>query len=449
MLPTTYTPSALSAWPRQLWARPRHRFILLAIFAAAFALILLRTATVPLHDNKARSSIRGDQYSDVNTYSAARYFRDHGVAHTYGLPVHKYSPTHPADSAIVYTHYPALPDWVAGAVFALTGTDHVAWLRLVPILLSVFLCGYVFTQLSYWLPHPAMALWGGALVVLSHYFLFFADSFHKHVYEELFKWLFVFGLLAYYRDRKLGQLLLCALWYALAAHSSFEPVVYLAVVALGFSWVYTGSPLRWPVFVLGASAALSVALHFYTVYLYWGSWQGLMNDLTQSALHRIQGTGPLAEAGNQALGLGQYLQIPFQWFNRPERLFMLPGWGLLLLLLLAGRGLRQVALPAPAGIRLWRIGLVLLLATLSWSLVMPQHFLVHLFVTRHWGIFYGLIGGYCLHAYAQGLCRSWASLRLPARLLHSLLIVYVLAMAISQQLLDWFRHGFLYPFLHH
>lgn len=429
------------AYLHSLYPEAWQRRIIWAAFIFSFTLILLRAFVVPLSDHQARGDIRGDWYSDQNTLSAARYFRDFGFGPSKGLPMFGYEGDGRADTAYAYTHYPALPDLVAGTAMYATQSDAVWVLRMVPILVSAFWFWLIFYMLGHMLPQPGMALAGGLLVVLSHYFLFFADTYHKHVYEELFKWLYVYALWAYFAQNRKKQLVWAALWMFLAVQSSYEPVVYLAIATLGLSWYYRGSPLRWQVWVLGAASVAGVASHVLRVYAYMGSWAALVQDYQDSLQHRTQGSGVSTMNETGGLEWWHYMKIPFEWFNRPERLFQLTGWAFLLL-----------AIPAMLYLRrqhraLFALCLTLFVATIAWSLVLSQHYLVHLFTTRHWGLLYGVLGGVALVLYLQRLRADWLRPVLLPKVLHGLFIAYILVMAVSQQWLDWFRYGFLYILL--
>jgi hypothetical protein len=93
------------------------------------------------------------------------------------------------------------------------------------------------------------------------------------------------------------------------------------------------------------------------------------------------------------------------------------------------------------------IGITLLTAGVSWSFVMTQHFLVHLFTTRNIGMFYGFVAGYGCYAYI-GLLKKHFKERKPLYMTaHVIFIGYTAVMFFSQQFFDlYIRYGFAYPF---
>src|SRR6218665_1517338 len=83
------------------------------IFAFSFLVIIFRVLFASVYDNtRVRNQVYGDGYSDINTLSSAKYFLDSGFTQTTFLPVHDYYPA--TGHAQVYTHYPALPNILAG-----------------------------------------------------------------------------------------------------------------------------------------------------------------------------------------------------------------------------------------------------------------------------------------------------------------------------------------------
>ncbi|MBX3101044.1 MAG: hypothetical protein KF690_00890 [Bacteroidetes bacterium] len=421
---------------------PWQRRALLGGFVLAFALITWRATVVPLGQagNPARNMIRGDAYSDINTLSAARFFRDYGFGETYLLPVFKYPGHGMRDTIMVYTHYPALPDVLAGLSAQVLGADDDRNLRVLPILLAMVLYGYMAWLLVQWLPQPRMAVAGTLVVALSHYFVFFADTYHKHLYEELFVWLCTGTLWVYYtRGRRWPWLALAGLWMVLAVNASFEPIVFLAIVVAGFSLLYTRRLLTVETLLLGAVCVCGFVLHLWQVRLYMGSWEAMWHEMFTSLQVRSQGVGAGGNELGRSLMWYDYLKVPFDWLNRIERLFLLPGWALAGLSVWAMR--RQWVRGER---RLFWLGVILLLAGMGWSLVMAQHFIVHLFTTRHMGMFLALMAGYALPLYVDTVRAHFARRNLPWQIFHVLFIGYMLVMACTQQLADWYCYGFGY-----
>ncbi|MFY8020064.1 MAG: hypothetical protein ACOVP1_02655, partial [Bacteroidia bacterium] len=91
-----------------------HQQIKYILFVFCFSLILFRLVNISIYtEGRARSAILGDAFSDKNTISSAKFFLDSGFTQTVFLPVHEYDPQSDAVHQ-VYTHYPALPNILAG-----------------------------------------------------------------------------------------------------------------------------------------------------------------------------------------------------------------------------------------------------------------------------------------------------------------------------------------------
>lgn len=129
--------------------------------------------------------------------------------------------------------------------------------------------------------------------------------------------------------------------------------------------------------------------------------------------------------------------MSYDLLNRVERYFLIPGWAILVLGYLGMRLLKKESLKA------YRIGLVLLVASLIWALVMPQHFIVHTFTTKQVGLFYGFIVGYGLWAYWLYCREAFRKRKWPLMVMHTLFIGYILVMFLSQQVWQMYvKYGF-------
>jgi hypothetical protein len=418
------------------------RYILIAAFIFCFSIVIVRVIKVPLFNaGKARDFIHGDAYSDINTYSALHYFYDFGFTKSCFLPVHGYY----GDGVQIgaggaYTHYPALPDILAGAYTKILNTKSDQWVRIFPVLISMAFFFFIFHFFKTLLPDAKAAFIGALMVVLSNYFIFWADNLHKHLYEEIFKWLYVYVLFIYYRDQQKNKklLVICGLLFILATNVSFEPVTYLAVVTVGMSWIYQRKIFSWENIFLGAMPVIGFGIHFYQNILYFGSLSTALADMTNAATLRTVGNTSVQNELKRNLEFLDYLSIPWIWSHRIERFFLIAGPAFFFLAYLGLKELKK------ADIKLFELGIVLMLATLSWNIVMTQHSLVHVFTTRHIGIFYGFVIGYGLLKYYSLLKNDWAGNIWYKKVLHVIFIGYVLAMAISQQLLDFVRYGWCY-----
>jgi hypothetical protein len=417
------------------------KYILIAAFIFCFSIVIVRVIKVPLFNSgKARDSIHGDAYSDINTHSALKYFYDFGFTKSCFLPVHDYRGNKIEKSMKVYTHYPALPDILAGVYAKILNTRSAKWIRIFPVMISITFFFFIFYFFRKILPDKNAAFVGALILVLSNYFIFWADNLHKHLYEEFFKWIYVFLLFLYYNNQQKNKILLvlCGLIFILVTNISFEPVTYLAVVTVGMSWIYKRKIFNWENFFLGIMPIIGFGLHLYQNVLYFGSFQTAIADLTNSATLRTVGNETAQNELKRNLGLMDYLSIPFVWSYRIERYFLIAGPAFFYLAFLGLKELKK------ADKRLFELGIVLLIATLSWNLAMTQHSLVHSFTTRHIGIFYGFVIGYGLLKYYSLFRKDWSEKILYKKVFHIVFIGYIVLMAAAQQLWDYLRYGWFY-----
>ncbi|MBC7425209.1 MAG: hypothetical protein H7321_01635 [Bacteroidia bacterium] len=262
---------------------------------------------------------------------------------------------------------------------------------------------------------------------------------HKHTLEELLKWLYVWLMLLYYRAENKPVIIVAALCliYIAIINISFEPVPYLAIMTIAFSWVFTRkifTPLN---LLLAAMPILGFSIHLYQNFHHFGSWTKVFEDMNHAAADRVKGVakGEL----HRALTFKEYLEIPFLWFNRMERFYLIPGWSFLVLMLL---GLKRVK---RENLQTFRIFLALAFCSVCWSFLMSQHYYIHTFTSRHWGLFFGLIIGYGLFEYRRLLLQTWKTSGIAMKVFHVIFIGYTVAMALSQQVWDlYIRYGFGY-----
>ncbi|HSZ24529.1 MAG TPA: hypothetical protein VK766_02365 [Cytophagaceae bacterium] len=415
--------------------------ILIAAFIFSFSIVIIRIISVPLlNSGKARDSIHGDSYSDINTYSAMRYFYDFGFGKSYLLPVHGYKGDGNSANMGAYTHYPALPDILAGSYARILHTTDTRWVRIFPLLISIGFFFFIVHFFQTLLPDKNAAFIGALVLVLSNYFIFWADNLHKHLYEEILKWVYVYLLFLYYReDRKNKWLIvLCSLIFILVTNISFEPVTYLAIVTVGMSWIYKRNIFTFETILLGFAPVIGFGLHFYQNILYFGSVDLALADMTHAAALRTTGIESVQNEMKRNLTFLDYISIPYYWSFRIERLFLIPGPAFFFFAYLGLKEIRKV------NQQLFGLGIVLLIASLSWNIFMTQHWLVHTFTTKHLGLFYGFVIGYGLLSYYDLVKKDWASNVVFKKILHVIFIGYILVMALSQQLFDYFRYGFFY-----
>lgn len=431
-----------------------YRKIYLFVFLFCYVLIVWRVMNVPLYNyDQGRNFIHGDGFSDKNVHSTAMFYKDFGlVDRTCLLPVFNYkgdgdtlkNVAHPEKSVLVYTHYPALPDMLGATYSYVLNTKSDQWIRIFPILISIGFFFFIIKFCNRFIEDHRAAFYSILIILLSNYFIAWADTLHKHLYEEFIKWGFVYLLYDYYKKGKpQGYFWLLVLLYIVVANVSFEPIVYLAVVCIGFCWIFDRKILNWETVVLGLASILGFGLHLYQDYLYFNhSWEAVYKDMHTAVAERTTGVEGDPKSDMGKLSLGNYLEIPFSWFNRLERAFLIPGWAMLVFGFLAMKkyyyGNRE----------LFYVCLTIFAATISWSIVMPQHFTVHLFTVRHWGIWMALLSGVGIVEYMRLLKQNFKVDQWYWKTAHVVFIGYIVVMLLSQQVFDlYLKNGFLYPLL--
>jgi hypothetical protein len=414
---------------------------LLIIFTLIFCYIVIiaRVANVSMYDNsKARDFYHGDGRSDKNAHSTAMYFFDFGAQKSYYLPVFDYKGNNDTSSVSVYTHYPALSDNLTAIYAKLFQTKNERIIRIIPVVLSCLFVLLIFYLLHTFYQDKKLASITGCILLLSNYFIFWADNLHKHQYEEFFKWLFVLIIYLYYENNRKGYyLLFLMVIFIINANISYEPILYMAIVSVGFSLLYDKKLFSKETILLGIAAVIGLSVHLIQTSFYFGNIHLALNDMKEAATLRTIGneTG-LNELGRK-LDWTDYLNIPNLIQLRIERVYLIPGFAFFFLGFL---GLKKVK---NENKKTFSILIILLIASISWFLLMTQHATVHCFTIRQFGIFYTLALGYGLVAYYE-LYQSKIKFSKLYLTLHYLFWVYIIAMAISQNFIDYFRYGLLY-----
>lgn len=117
----------------------------------------------------------GDPWSDGNAMTAGRYFATEGFIETAFTPILDVGPID-ADS-LRYTHYPPLPDLVAGAVQTLIGPDHLTVHRLLALVWSAIALLLFHRYISALLGRAVASL-SVVLIATNLLFLQYADTVH-------------------------------------------------------------------------------------------------------------------------------------------------------------------------------------------------------------------------------------------------------------------------------
>jgi len=161
----------------------------------------------------------GDSASDYNVMTSGRNFAKYGFLHLRLTPF-VLDPAYmtSADSAMVYTHYPQLPDLMNGLERALFGFTDLVQFRLVALAFSFSALFFVYQLVGmYWSRQAAqltLALW-----VINPLWIQHADYLHHGPYAAFFG----FGAL-YFLFRHLNE----ERWGFLAASGAFVFLVFMA-----------------------------------------------------------------------------------------------------------------------------------------------------------------------------------------------------------------------------
>jgi hypothetical protein len=419
----------------------RYQYLL---FAFCFTILAVRAFTVSIYtDTRARSAVYGDGYSDINTISSAQYFLDSGFNQTAWLPVHDYYP-HTNATPSVYTHYPALPNILAGIYATLFQTSNESVLRIIPLLLAIGFFFYIFHVLFQVTQNRLQALLGGGSIVLAGYYMAWADNLHQHLYGEFLKWIYFALMLRYYLSKERSKTLFAWLWLImlLQVNISFEQPVYLGVLTLGFAIAFDKRVFCFETISAASFVLIGFGLHVYQNAIYFGSWDLALEDLKNAFFFRTSGAELGGQKAEAAFTLADTWQIPFNWFNRMERFYVIPGWAMLLLAYWVMRDLYA------RNKMLYKVLWALFFASIAWTFVMAQHAFIHIFVNKHFAIWYALIAAYGLPLFYTKIKLALKEKQTMHLVFYSLIILYAITMFLTQQVFAvYLKYGLAYRWM--
>jgi hypothetical protein len=416
--------------------------IKIVFFIFCFSLILFRLLNISIYtDGRARSAILGDAFSDKNTISSAKFFLDSGFNQTVFLPVHEYYPATNTPHQ-VYTHYPALPNILAGFYSVIFQSIDEKLLRLTPYFLSMFFFFFIYKVLLKFLNDEKSAIIGAASLWMGSYFINWADNLHQHLYGEFLKWIYVYLLYLYHESDRKKQIyfVLMLLIMATEVNISFEQPVFLGMATLGLSIIYKKGIFSKE--TIGAAIALFFGLfiHLYQNAIYFDSFKAALDDLVHAYTFRATGADTVGYIKEKEYSWKNFPEIMFGWFNGMERFYVLPGWSILILWILFWKEIKQNQN------KLFKISIALFIASIAWGFVMSQHAYIHAFTNKHFSIFVGLSTGILLPLYFKKLKSDFAEKKTNWKVFHVLLIAYSLGMFLTQSVWEiWLQFGFLYP----
>ena len=201
----------------------------------------------------------GDPWSDGNAMTSGRYFARDGFVKTAFTPILDVGPLD--QDSLRYTHYPPLPDLVAGVVQKVIGEGHLAIHRLLAIAWSAIGLGFLWKYLR--------ALWGEGLAALSVLFIAtnllfiqYADTVHHVPLYSMTGFACLWAALRWLDDRRPGALVAVAAATFLCFLSSYDFYFFLSIMILATVWLRRSKVLRGHglalVLVFGASGLASI-----------------------------------------------------------------------------------------------------------------------------------------------------------------------------------------------
>jgi len=201
----------------------------------------------------------GDPWSDGNAMTSGRYFARDGFWNTAFTPILDVGPL--GEDSLRYTHYPPLPDLVAGMIQKVIGPDHLAVHRLFAIAFSAIGLGFLWKYLR--------ALWGEGLAALSVFliatnllFLQYADTVHHIPLYSMTGFACLWAARRWLDDRRPSALVAVAVATFLCFLASYDFYFFLSIMILATVWlrrakVWRGHGLAL-VLVFGASGLASI-----------------------------------------------------------------------------------------------------------------------------------------------------------------------------------------------
>lgn len=413
------------------------------VFAFCLILVVFRTINISVYtEGRARSAILGDAFSDINTISSAKYFLDSGFIKTSFLPMHNYYPANNAP-ALIYTHYPAIPNILAGIYATIFNSVDERLLRIVPILLAIFFFFFIYKVLYTFIQQEQAAFIGSCVLWLGSYYINWADNIHQHLYGECLKWIYVYLLFRYHEGNKkpITLLLWMLLIMVIEVNISFEQPVFLGMATLGFSIVYKQGIFNKETILAFVALLVGLGLHFLQNMVYFGSAAAALQDFIHAFSFRSTGAETIGYIKEKAYTWHNFPEIVFGWFNGMERFYLLPGWTILCLWLLLYKTVRQQHL------KLFQLSVVLFIAGAAWGFVMSQHAYIHAFTNKHFSVFVGLSAAILVPLYLQKIKVDFRTGNIGVKVFHSLLIGYTMLMLLTQQVWEiWIKFGYCYPY---
>lgn len=419
------------------------RPIFWVIFVFVFSVVLVRYFRIDIHDRGyARAWYYGDKSSEGNVESAARFYKEYGYGANAGLPTYNHLDQDLSNN-YVYTHYPPMAEWLAGLSAKITGDYSDRYNSILPLLLSIVLFFMIYKVLGRWFENNLASFVSASILVLSNYFISWADDAHQHLYVEFFKWIFVYCWWLYLTEKRpFYYIILLAFCYVMLCLLSFEPYVYIAIVIVGFPIALKQKVVRWEVAALLLVPILAFGLRLYLNAQYLGGFAEMIADMKAALLNRTGRSADKSEL-ERVMTFSDYIyELPRTRLQRLGHFYIFPSLIVVLLGILGAVQIRKYDRS------LFRLLVVIYIASISWVLVMPQHALIHIFTLRHLSVLIGMVIGFGIVYYYSLIKKHWQERRYAFLVIHTLLVVYSFSyIAVNTVYFVYLRYGFLYPSL--
>jgi len=419
----------------------KHRKIIFwGIFIFCLSLIFVRYKISISDEGYGKAWYFGDAFSSNNVKSAAKYYNEKGFSTNEYLPTYNYQDTI-IGNELLYTHYPPLAEWIGGLTTKITGSFSEYVLSLLPTLLSILLFFLIYKVIDDITGYPTESFIAASCLVLSNYYLGWASDFHQHVYIEMGRWLFVWIWWKYLKGTtsKLAIPLLMLI-YACICFVSFEAYVYIAIIAVGFAWVMTKKIIRWEIIALLLVPILMFSLRMYINYNHFHDWAITIEDFKHAYATRTGITESYSELGRKMTLYDYLIFLPQTRFIRLGHFYLFPSAVVIALCIL---GLIKIK---ALNKTLYQLCLTVYFASISWTILMAQHALIHIFTLRHLAIFVALTMGFGLMAYREKLIFDFQKKNKTMFILHVLMISYsIIYFGINTFYFLYLKYGFLYP----
>jgi hypothetical protein len=175
---------------------------------------------------------------------------------------------------------------------------------------------------------------------------------------------------------------------------------------------------------------------------YLGGFAEMIADMKAALLNRTGRSADKSEL-ERVMTFSDYIyELPRTRLQRLGHFYIFPSLIVVLLGILGAVQIRKYDRS------LFRLLVVIYIASISWVLVMPQHALIHIFTLRHLSVLIGMVIGFGIVYYYSLIKKHWQERRYAFLLIHTLLVVYSFSyIAVNTVYFVYLRYGFLYPSL--